>query len=75
MFCGTGQRVRAIKGHLKPRQAEFTFHAGDYAGLTISAVAGDPRGAAYIEWAAEEHASPAVRDACKSFLDSRNSGL
>lgn len=71
LFCGTGQTVKAIRGYLKPRTAEFVFQAGDYAGMPISAVAADPRGKAYIEWAAEEHKSQPVKDACKTFLDAQ----
>lgn len=69
VFCGTGQRVKAIVGHLKPKAAEFTFPSGDYAGVAISTVAQDVRGLAYIEWAAEEHKSQPVKAACKAFLD------
>jgi hypothetical protein len=71
MFCGTGQVVPAIKGHLKPKTDEFTFASGDYAGMTISAVAADRRGLAYVEWAAEEHKIQSAKDACKTFLDNR----
>ena len=69
MFCGTGQSVKAIRGYLKPKEDEFVFQTGDYAGLPISSVAADPRGLAYIEWAAEEHKSQPVKDACKKYLD------
>lgn len=68
--CGTGQWVRAIKGHLKPRKAEFTFPSGDYAGLTIQQASQDDRGRAYVEWAAGEHSNPEVRTACQNHLDS-----
>ena len=67
MFCGTGQWVRAIKGHLKP---QFVFPGGDYAGRRIDEVAETPRGLAYVEWAAAEHKSEAVRAACQKHLDS-----
>ena len=69
LFCGTGQWVKAIRGYLKPKEAEFTFSSGDYAGLTIGAVWEDERGRGYVEWAAEEHPKPAVRAACKKHLD------
>lgn len=68
--CGTGQRVRAIKGHLKPPAARFTFPSGDYAGMTIEQACGDERGRAYVEWAAQESQNPAVRTACQNHLDS-----
>lgn len=67
VFCGTGQWVRAIKGHLKP---QFAFPSGDYAGRRIDEVAATPRGMAYVEWAASEHKSEAVRAACQKHLDS-----
>lgn len=70
VFCGTGQRVKAIRGHIQPKKEEFVFASGDYAGMAISDVAADPRGLAYIEWAAEDHKSQPVKDACKTFLDS-----
>ena len=68
--CGTGQWARAIKGHLKPQKAEFTFPSGDYAGLTIQQARQDDRGRAYVEWAAGEHQNPEVRTACQNHLDS-----
>jgi hypothetical protein len=67
MFCGTGQWVRAIKGHLKP---QFVFPSGDYAGRRIDEVSTTPRGLAYVEWAASEHKSEPVRAACQKHLDS-----
>lgn len=69
MFCGTGQWVKAIRGHLKP---QFVFQNGDYAGQRIDAVAETPRGLAYVEWAAQEHKIEAVREACQKFLDSQS---
>ena len=72
MFCGTGQWVKAIRGHLKP---QFVFQNGDYAGQRIDAVAETPRGLAYVEWAAMEHKIEAVREACQKFLDSRSAAV
>ena len=69
VFCGTGQRVKAIRGHLKPKEDVFTFQSGDYAGMTIDEVCEDARGRAYVEWAADEHKVQAVRDACRKRLD------
>lgn len=74
MFCGTVQRVKAIRGHIKPKQDVFTFQAGDYAGMTIEDVYADPRGRDYVEWAAEEHKVQAVRDACRKHLDAVSAG-
>lgn len=67
-FCGTGQRVRAIKGHLKADDA-FTFRDGRCAGLTVAQAWREPRGQEYVAWAAENHPREAVRLACKKHLD------
>lgn len=69
-FCGTGQWVRAIKGHLKPREQEFVFNDGRFAGKTVSQAFGMPRGQDYVEWAAKSHTRQAVRAACQRHLDS-----
>lgn len=69
VFCGTGQWVKAIKDHLKPRERGFVLHKGRFAGLTLDEVEAQPRGVDYIAWAAAEHPSPAVKDACKRHLD------
>jgi hypothetical protein len=69
MFCGTMQRVRAIRGYLKPQQASFVFPSGDYAGMGISDVYADQRGRAYIEWAAGDHKNQIIKDACRTHLD------
>lgn len=68
-FCGTGQWVKAIKDHLWPRERGFVLHKGRFAGLTLDEVEAQPRGVDYIVWAAAEHPSPAVKDACKTHLD------
>lgn len=69
-FCGTGQWVRAIKGHLKPREQEFVFNDGRFAGKTVSQAFAMPRGQDYVEWAAKSHTRQAVRAACQRHLDS-----
>lgn len=69
-FCGTGQWVRAIKGHLKPREHEFVFADGRFAGMTVSQAVEQPRGLDYVAWAAKDHKRPAVRAACQKHLDS-----
>lgn len=74
MLCGTGQRVKAIRGHLKPKGDVFTFQSGDYAGMAIDEVCEDARGRAYVEWAADEHKVQAVRDACRKRLDAISAG-
>ena len=68
-FCGTGQRVRAFKGHLKA-QDTFVFRDGRCAGMTVAQAWRAPRGQEYVTWAAESHPREAVRLACKSHLDS-----
>lgn len=70
-FCGTGQWIKAVKGHLKPQKGVFVFKTGDYAGQTIDAVGATPRGRGYLEWAAEGHKNPDVRAASKTWLASR----
>lgn len=67
-FCGTGQRVRAVKGHLTA-DAAFRFRDGRCAGLTVAQAMLEPRGPEYVQWAAESHPREAVRLACKSHLD------
>jgi hypothetical protein len=69
VFCGTGQWVKAIKGHLKPRDQEFVLRDGRFAGLTLPEVERQPRGLDYLKWAAESHPRPTVREACKKHLD------
>jgi hypothetical protein len=69
VFCGTGQWVKAIKGHLKPRGQEFVLRDGRFAGLTLPEVERQPRGLDYLTWAAESHPRPTVKDACQRHLD------
>jgi hypothetical protein len=69
-FCGTGQWIKAVKGHLKPQNGVFVFNTGDYAGQTLDAVGSTPRGMGYIEWSAENHKIDAVRVASKTWLAS-----
>jgi hypothetical protein len=69
VFCGTGQWVKAIKGHLKPRGQEFVLRDGRFAGLTLDEVEKQPRGLDYLKWAAESHPRPMVKEACKKHLD------
>lgn len=68
-FCGTGQWVKAIKGHLKPQDRDFVLRDGRFAGLTLPEVERQPRGLDYLKWAAESHPRPTVREACKKHLD------
>lgn len=68
-FCGTGQRVQAIRGHLKPKEEEFRFTDGRFAGMTPAEAAGQPNGMIYLNWAARSHKRPAVREQCKTYLD------
>jgi hypothetical protein len=69
VFCGTGQWVKAIKGHLKPRDQEFVLRDGRFAGLTLDEVEKQPRGLDYLKWAAESHPRQMVKEACKKHLD------
>lgn len=68
-FCGTGQRAKALLGHLKPKAAEFRFSDGRFEGLTPAEAADRPNGMIYLTWAAQAHKRQAVRDACKKHLD------
>lgn len=69
-MCGTGQRVRAIKGHIQPKPKEFQFNDGRFAGLTLSETAERPRGLDYLRWAAESHPRQSVQDSCRTWLAS-----
>ena len=69
-FCGTAQWVKAIAGHLKPKEQEFVFRDGRCSGLTLAEAWRQPRGRDYIEWAAAEHGRPAVKQACREWLAS-----
>lgn len=71
--CGTGQRVQGIRGHLKPRESEFRFSDGRFEGMTPAEAAGKPNGMIYLNWAARSHKRPAVRDACRTYLDAQKS--
>lgn len=68
-FCNCTQWVRAIPGYLQPKEAEFVFRDGRFAGLTLDEASREPRGPDYIAWAAKEHKRPAVKAACQSWLD------
>jgi len=68
-FCGTIQRVRGIRGHLQPKQQEFRFSDGRFEGMTPAEAASAPNGMIYLQWAAKSHKRPAVRAACKTYLD------
>ena len=74
-FCGTKQWVPAIKGHLEPRQEEFRFRDGRFAGLTIAEASREPRGPDYLKWAAESHPRPMVREAVKTWIASHPAGV
>lgn len=68
-FCGTGQRVLGIRGHIKPKDAEFRFSDGRFEGMTPAEASAHPHGMIYLNWAAHSHKRPAVRAACKTYLD------
>lgn len=67
-FCNTAQWVPVIKGHLEPKQDEFVFRDGRFAGMTIDEAVALPRGVEYVVWAAREHKRPAVKAACETWL-------
>lgn len=69
-FCGTKQWVPAIVGYLKPRQEEFRFRDGLFAGMTIAEASLEPRGPDYLKWAADSHPRPVVREAVKTWIAS-----
>lgn len=68
--CGTGQRVRAIKGYIQPKPQEFAFRDGRFAGMTLSETAAAPRGLDYLRWAAASHPRPSVKEAAQTWLAS-----
>ena len=74
-YCGTGQWIKAIKGYLKPKQEEFRFRDGRFAGLSIAEASREPRGSDYLKWAAESHPRPMVREAVKTWIASNPAGL
>jgi len=74
-FCGTKQWVKAIAGHLEPRQEEFRFRDGRFAGLSIAEVSAQPRGKDYLKWASDGHPRPAVREAVKTWIASNGDAV
>lgn len=71
-FCGTGQWIPVIRGHLPPpaEGADFMFRGGRFDGQTIAEASRSARGMDYIKWAAAEHPRPAVKKACETWLAS-----
>lgn len=71
-FCGTGQWVPVVKGHLPPPAdgADFVLRGGRFDGKTIGEAARSSRGMDYLTWAAKEHPRPAVKKACETYLAS-----
>lgn len=74
-YCHTCQWVPVIKDHLAPKAEAFSFRDGRFAGLTIDEAAEQPHGLEYLAWAAGEHKRDAVRKACQTWLDARQSAL
>ena len=74
-FCGTGQWVPVIRGHLPPpaEGGDFVFRGGRFDGQTIAEAARSARGMDYIKWAAAEHPRPAVKKTCETWLASLSS--
>lgn len=67
-FCGTKQRMRAIRSHVETKTDEvFVMRGGRFDGMTLPEIAKNHLD--YIQYAAEEHERKAVREACKKFLD------
>lgn len=72
MICGTGQRVPAVAGVLaEPVGSDFVFRDGIFEGLSIDEASKQTNGMDYIEWSAASHKRPAVKAACRTWLDSR----
>ena len=71
-FCGTGQWVPVVPGHLPPpaEGADFVLRGGRFDGQTLGEVARSSRGMDYIAWAAKEHPRPAVAKSCENYLAS-----
>ena len=63
--CGVGLRVPALAGHLKPRD-DFEFTTGRCKGMGLDEASYDHLW--YVEWAAKEHPSEAVRKKCSEWL-------
>ena len=74
-FCGTGQWIPVIRGHLPPPAdgGDFVFRGGRFDGQTLSQTSRSARGMDYIKWAAAEHPRPAVKKACETYLASLGS--
>lgn len=64
-ICGTRQRVAAVRDHFQPKEAEFVVADGLFAGMTFSEIERQPRGPAWLAWAAAEHPRKFVREAAK----------
>jgi hypothetical protein len=75
-FCGTGQWIPVIRGHLPPpaEGADFVFRGGRFEGQTIAEASRSARGLDYIRWAASEHTQPAAKKACEIWLASMSAG-
>ena len=71
-FCGTGQWVPVVPGHLPPpaEGADFVLRGGRFDGQALGAVARSSRGMDYIAWAAKEHPRAAVAKSCENYLAS-----
>jgi hypothetical protein len=70
-FCGTGQWVKVIAGHLKPKEREFLLRDGRFAGLSLDEVEQQPRGLDYLAWALTGHPRQIVRDAVKKHMEGK----
>lgn len=72
VFCGTGQWIPVVRGHLPepPAGGDFVFRGGRFDGRTIAQTAREARGMDYLRWAAREHPRPAVQKACETYLAS-----
>jgi hypothetical protein len=70
VFCGTGQWVPVVRGHLPPppQGGGFVLRGGRFDGKTIDTVARLERGMDYLAWAAKEHPRPSVKKACQEYL-------
>lgn len=68
-FCGSLQTVERVDGVLPEA---FVFPTGRFSGQSIESVAATDSGFKFVAWAASGHENQAVREACKNFLDTRN---
>lgn len=74
-FCGTGQWVDAIDGHLRVKEDAqayvMTEGRATFVGMTMAQIE-QAGGLWYVEWAAKNHHVPEAKAAAQAHLDSRS---